>query len=264
MTQVTFVHGLWIAKDSWAPWMELFEAAGYEAVAPAWPGEAATTAATRADPQAQAGKGLAEIVDHFAAGLPPVEERPVVVGHSFGGLIAQILLARKLVVGAVAIDPAPIKGVRGLPLAQLRSALPVLGNPRNRNRAKALTRRQFRYGFGNALSRVQSDYLWERWSIPSPGAPLFEVASANSDDQSPASVDVSLGDRGPLLMIAGSADHTVPAITVRRAFDLYLSSSATTDLHEFPGKGHSLTIDSGWREIADDVLAWLAARDLDA
>jgi pimeloyl-ACP methyl ester carboxylesterase len=257
MTTVVLLHGLWLSHRSWQPWIDRFAEAGYDAVAPAWPGEADTVEATRANPEAQAGVGLDRLVEHLAGQLPPRAEQPVVVGHSFGGLLAQQLLARDLVAAAVAISPAPIRGVKGLPLAQLRSALPVLGNPRNRTRAKALSRRQFRYGFGNALPREESDALWAQWGIPSPGRPLFEVASANSDESSPAAVDTARADRGPLLMIAAGRDHTVPQSTTEKAHALYAGSTAVTDLHRFDDRGHSLTVDHGWGEVFDDVLAWL-------
>ena len=260
MTHITFIHGLWLSHLSWAPWVELFLAEGYTADAPAWPGESSITT-TRADPNSQAGVGIDDLVKHFDALLPPRETRPVVIGHSFGGLIAQRLLAEDRVAAAVAISPAPIKGVRSLPFAQLRSALPVLSNGRNRDRAKALSRGQFRFGFGNALPRQESDALWDAWNIPSPGRPLFEVASANKDQQSPAAVDTH-ATRGPLLIVAAEKDHTVPAPTTRAAFELYANSTSITDLHSFEAKGHSLTIDHGWRSVADDVLEWLRSQEL--
>lgn len=262
MATVVFIHGLWLARDSWQPWLELFRAQGYDAEAYGWPGEADSIAETRARPEAQAGVGLTDIADHYGKYLPSGASGPIVVGHSFGGLIAQILLSRGLVAGAAVLSPAPVKGVRKLPVAQLRSALPVLGNPRNRGRAKALSRRQFRYGFGNTMSRSESDALWAKWSIPSPGRPLFEVASANKDADSAAAVDTRNGSRGPLLMVAAGRDHTVPGVTTRAAYDLYSGSGAVTQLHEFESKGHSLTIDAGWREVADDVLGWLRGNQL--
>lgn len=257
MTDVVFLHGLWISKESWQPWIDLFAERGYTAIAPAWPGEADSIAETRANPDAQAGYGIDELVDHFTAELKQRETRPVVVGHSFGGLLAEKLLGRDCIAGAVAIDPAPIKGVKPLPFAQLKSAFPVLGNPANKERAKALTEKQFRYGFGNALNEEESDALWEKWNIPSPGKPLFEAGFANFASNSPAKVDTDNEDRGPLLVIAGSADHTVPEVSVRATYGLYDGSAAITDLHVFEGKGHSLTIDHGWREVAEVVLDWL-------
>jgi pimeloyl-ACP methyl ester carboxylesterase len=260
MTNFVFIHGLWIANSAWDPWIEHFSARGHVAVAAPWPGEAASIAATRENPDAQAGFGINEITEYFAKLLAEFDEPPVVIGHSFGGLIAQKLLAQNKVAAAVAIDPAPIKGVKPLPLAQLRSALPVLGNPLNRGRAKGLTQAQFRYGFGNALDATESDELWERWAIPSPGKPLFEAATANFTPHSPAAVDTANSERGPLLITGGTADHTVPLVTAKAAVKQYAKSAAVTDFHEFDGRGHSLTIDHGWRDVADTTLSWLEHR----
>jgi len=260
MTNFVFIHGLWIASTAWEPWIERFAADGHTAVAPPWPGEAASIAATRENPDAQAGFGIDAITEYFAKLLEEFDEPPVVIGHSFGGLIAQKLLGQNKAAAAIAIDPAPIKGVKPLPLAQLRSALSVLGNPLNRGRAKGLTQSQFRFGFGNALEAAESNELWERWAIPSPGKPLFEAATANFTRQSPAAVDTANSARGPLLITAGTADHTVPYVTAKAAFKQYAKSAAITDFHEFVGRGHSLTIDHGWRDVADTTLSWLEHR----
>ena len=258
MADIAFIHGLWISHTAWQPWIEHFTANGHRAIAPRWPGEAETTTTTRENADAQAGFGIDQLVEHFAAVLEQFTSPPIAIGHSFGGLIAQKLLGQNKVAAAVAIDPAPIKGVKPLPPAQLRSALPVLGNPLNRGRAKALTRQQFRYGFGNALAENESDALWEQWSIPSPAKPLFEAAVANFVPNSPAKVDTANATRGPLLLTAGTADHTVPQVSVKATFRQYANSAAVTDFHEFDGAGHSLTIDHRWREVADVALTWLA------
>ena len=262
MTNIVFIHGLWISHTAWQPWIDHFADNGHRAVAPPWPGEADTVAATRENPSAQAGFGINEITEHFSSIIAGFDTPPVAVGHSFGGLIAQKLLGQNKVAAAVAIDPAPIRGVKPLPFAQLRSAFPVLGNPLNRGRAKALTRGQFRYGFGNALPESESDTLWEQWSIPSPGKPLFEAATANFAPNSPAKVNTANATRGPLLITGGTADHTVPYVSAKAAFKQYAKSTAVTDFHEFEGRGHSLTIDHGWRDIADVVLTWLAGKGL--
>ncbi|WP_283605742.1 alpha/beta hydrolase [Mycolicibacterium poriferae] len=260
MTDVVFIHGLWVAHSAWQPWIDHFAAQGIRAIAPPWPGEDPTPAPSRENGQAQAGFGLAEVTNHFAAILGELDRSPVVVGHSFGGLIAQKLLAQRLVSAAVAINPAPIKGVRALPIPQLRSAFPVLRNPANRGKAKALTRSQWRYGFGNALSPQESDSLWEQWSIPSPCKPLFEISVANFAPKSPAKVDVTDTERGPLLITGGTADHTVPLATAKGAYRRYRKTFGITDFHGFDGRGHSLTIDHGWRDVADVALAWLGRR----
>lgn len=262
MTDIVFIHGLWVAAGAWQPWIEHFEAHGHRAFAPAWPGERATPADTRRAAADQAGHGIDALTDHFAGYLEQFDTPPVVIGHSFGGLIAQKLLGQNKVAAAIAIDPAPIKGVKPLPPAQLRSAFPVLGNPLNRGRAKGLTEAQWRYGFGNALSQEESDALWQRWAIPSPGKPLFEAAVANFAPNSPAKVDTTNSSRGPLLITGGTADHTVPLVSAKAAHRLYEKSGAITDFHEFEGRGHSLTIDHGWRDVADVSLQWLAHRNV--
>lgn len=264
MVDIVFIHGLWISHTAWQPWVDYFADNGHRPVAPTWPGEADSVAATRQNVSAQAGFGINALTDHFADIVDQFDSPPVVIGHSFGGLIAQKLLGLNKAAAAVAIDPAPIRGVKPLPLAQLRSAFPVLGNPLNRGRAKALNRRQFRYGFGNALSESESDSLWESWAIPSPGKPLFEAAVANFVPNSPATVDVANATRGPLLITAGTADHTVPLVSVKAAFKLYSKSAAVTHFHQFDGRGHSLTIDDGWRGVADVVLSWLGENELRA
>ncbi|MBO0678723.1 alpha/beta fold hydrolase [Mycolicibacterium sp. S2-37] len=264
MANVVFIHGLWVSHTAWQPWVDHFAAHGHEAIAPAWPGEHPTVAATRDNAADQAGFGIEELTEHFATVLQRFDTPPVVIGHSFGGLIAQKLLGQGRAAAAVAIDPAPIKGVRPLPAAQLRSAFPVLGNPLNRGRAKGLTEAQWRYGFGNALAPAESDELWSRWSIPSPGKPLFEAAVANFAPHSPAAVDTANSTRGPLLITAGTADHTVPHVSAKAAYELYRDSAAVTDFLEFDGRGHSLTIDAGWRDVADASLAWLSHRDVTA
>jgi pimeloyl-ACP methyl ester carboxylesterase len=263
MTNVVFIHGLWISHTAWQPWIEYFAAQGHHAIAPAWPGELATAEETRLHAADQAGYGIDELTEHFAEVLEQFDTPPVVIGPSFGGLIAQKLLGQNKAPAAIAIDPAPIKGVKPLPFAQLRSAFPVLGNPLNRGRAKALTQAQWRYGFGNALAVEESDALWQQWSIPSPGKPLFEAATANFSPNSPAKVDIANSTRGPLLITGATADHTVPFVSAKATYGLYKKSSAATDFHEFEGRGHSLTIDNGWRDVADTTLAWLAQRQAD-
>jgi pimeloyl-ACP methyl ester carboxylesterase len=259
---VIFIHGLWIHASAWQPWLDLFAAHGYPVSAPGWPGDAATVEQTRADAQALDGVGIEQIVEHYAALIGEAQPRPVVIGRSFGGLIAQELLAGGHAAAAVAIDPAPIKGVKALPLAQLRSAFPVLGNPANRHRTVSLNAKQFHYAFGNMLSEDESNELHDKWTIPGPGRPLFEDAAANFSKNSPAKVDTHLSDRGPLLLTSGADDHTVPLKVTKEVFGMYAKgpSAANTEFHEFPGRGHSLTIDSGWRDVADVALNWLAAK----
>jgi non-heme chloroperoxidase len=259
---VVFIHGLWIHSDAWQPWVELYRSAGYDATAPGWPGDAAGVDDTRKNPDAVANKGIDDITAGYLDIIGRLAARPVVVGHSFGGLIAQKLLAQGVAAAAVAIDPGQIKGVKPLPFAQIRSGFPVLSKPGNRKRAVALTKKQFRYGFGNALPENESDELYDRYAIPGPGKPLFEASAANFKKSSPAAVDTRKPDRGPLLIIGGGKDHTVPEVVARAAYNLYSGSTAVTDYHVFPDRGHSLVLDHGWREIADYTLSWLARQDL--
>jgi pimeloyl-ACP methyl ester carboxylesterase len=217
--------------------------------------------ATRADPAGLNNQGIAEICHHYADIIESFDEKPIVVGHSFGGLIAQELLANDLVASAVAIDPAPVKGVFVLPFAQLKSGFPVLMNPGNKTKTVALDRKQFKYAFGNVLSQEESDALHDAWTIPGPGRPLFEDATANFVRHSPAAVDTHTAVRGPLLLTSGTEDHTVPkSVTVAVAKLYGDNSSSVTEYHEYAGKGHSLTMDGGWHDVAEDVLAWLESK----
>jgi pimeloyl-ACP methyl ester carboxylesterase len=259
---VVFIHGLWLHASSWQPWVDLFTTRGYQPVAPGWPGDAATVEETRANPDALAGHGIDDVVTHFAGIIDALPATPVLIGHSFGGMIAQKLLGLGLGAAAVAIDAAQIKGVLPLPLSTLRSGFPVLSNPANVNRSVSLTPAQFRYAFGNAVSEAEARELYDRWSIPAPGKPLFEAAAANFNPHSPATVDTANESRGPLLLVAGGRDHTVPETVVRATLKQYRHSHAVTDLVDFPDKAHSLTIDSGWREVAETSLTWLKEQGL--
>lgn len=259
---VVFIHGLWIHSTSWERWQEHFGQEGYDTSAPGWPGDADTVAATRGDSTAMAGVGVGRITDHYADILADLGAPPVVVGHSFGGLIAQKLLDGGHAAAAVAISPAPIKGVRVVPLSLLRSSFPVLSNPRNKGRTVSLTQKQFGYSFGNAVPAEESADLYERFAIPGPGRPLFEASSANLNPRAVTAVDVRRQDRGPLLLMAAGRDHTVPAVVVRAAYKLYASSTADTELVEYPERGHSAPFDHGWRSLADASLDWLTRRGL--
>jgi pimeloyl-ACP methyl ester carboxylesterase len=259
---VVFIHGLWLHASSWEPWVEKFRAAVYAPVAPGWPNEADTVEGARANPDAVADIGIDEAAGHFAEIANGLGDDTILIGHSFGGLIAEKLLGEGVGAGAVAIDPAQIKGVLPLPLAQLRSGFPALGNPANLHRAVSLTKSQFRYGFGNAVDEEESDALFDAWTIPSPARPLFQAAAANFVMHSPAAVDTKRDPRGPLLLISGTADHTVPDVVTRSTLKQYRDAMTVTELKQFEGRGHSLTIDHGWGDVADAVLEWLAAQGL--
>ncbi len=259
MRPVVFVHGLWLHASSWGPWLDLFRNAGYEPVAPGWPNEPATVEEARAQPDLVADLGIDDVTDHYAKIIAGLGAPPVIIGHSFGGLVTEKLLGQGAGAAGVAIDPAQIKGVLPLPLAQLRAGLPALGNPANLHKAVSLTRKEFRFGFGNALTEQESDELYEKWTIPSPARPLFQAAAANFVMHSQAKVDTANETRGPLLLVSGTADHTVPDVVTRSTLKQYRDSTAVTELRQFEGRGHSLTVDNGWREVADAVLAWLTA-----
>ncbi len=259
---VVFIHGLWLHATSWTPWLDLFREKGYAPVAPGWPGARETVDEAREHPESVAGTGIDDIVAHYVTLIAKLETPPILVGHSFGGLIAQRLLGEGIGAAAVTLDAAPIKGVVFLPPSALRVASIALRNPANRNRSVSLSPGQFHYGFANTLPHQEVASLYQQWAVPSPGQPLFEAAAANFLPHSPAKVDTGNADRGPLLLIAGGKDHTVPAAITKQTRKLYRKSTAVTDYHEFPDRGHSLGIDPGWREVADHTLTWLGSQSL--
>ncbi len=259
---VILIHGLWLHGTSWQPWIDLFAAKGYDASAPGWPGDAATVTDARANPQAVADVGVDEITEHYAKAMAGLSASPIVIGHSFGGLIAEKLLGEGHAAAAVAIDAAPIKGVLPIPLSALRASFPTLRNPGNVDAAVSLTREQFRYAFGNAIPQAESNELFDRWTIPSPARPLFQAATANLNPNAQTKVDVRNGDRGPLLLTMGGRDRIVPESISKSTYRQYRKSSASTQLIEFADRGHSLTIDHGWKDVADAVLSWLSEKGL--
>jgi len=258
---VIFIHGLWLHASSWQAWIEQFAAAGYDATAASWPGDSATVQEARDNPDLVAGKGLEEIVAYHAEQVRTLPTKPIIIGHSFGGLIAERLAGMGLAAASVAIDPAPMKGVYILPFSALRVASIALRNPANKSRAVSLTEAEFHYGFGNALDPAESKALYEKWNVPSPGKPLFEAASANFMPHSPAKVEAN-PDRGPQLIIGGGHDHTVPASISRSSYKIENAENSATDLHIFEDRGHSLTIDHGAPEVAQYILDWLKAKSL--
>jgi non-heme chloroperoxidase len=256
-TPVVFIHGLWLLSSSWRRWMDLFEEAGYAPLAPGWPEDPETVEAARANPQALAGKGVGEVADHFVEALGGLKKKPAVVGHSFGGLLAQILAGRGLSAASVAVDPAPFRGVLPLPLAAIRSTLPVLRNPANRNRAVTLSFEQFRYGWANAVEEGEARQVYDEFHIAAPGKPIFQAAMANFNPGAETKVDTKNPERGPLLIFTGEADHAVPPAMSRAAYKKQSHNQGVTEHVEMPRRGHSLTIDSGWREVAEKALTFV-------
>ena len=254
---VVFIHGLWLLPCSWDRWAAVFEEAGYAPLAPGWPDDPETVFDANEHPEVFAGKSIEQVADHFAEVVAMLGRKPAVIGHSLGGLIAQIVAGRGIAAASVAIDPAPFRGVLPLPVSALKSASPVLGNPANRSRAVPLTYEQFRYAFTNAVSEGESEVLYEQFSVPAAGKPLFQAAVANLNPWTEAKVDTENPDRGPLLLVSGGRDHTVPPTLVDAAYNKQKENKAVTEIVHLPDRGHSLTIDAGWREVAETALAFV-------
>lgn len=253
-TPVVFIHGLWLLPSSWDRWQGVFEEAGYAPLAPGWPDDPETVEAARANPDVLAGKGVVGVADHFAEVIGGLSKKPAIVGHSFGGLITQILAGRGLSAASVAVDPAPFKGVLPLPIAAIRTTLPVLGNPANRSRAVTLTLEQFRYGWANTLSEEESKRLYDEFHVAAPGRPIFQAAFANFNPGAETKVDTKNPDRGPLLIFTGEDDHAVPPSMSKAAYKKQSHNPGVTEHVEMSGRGHSLVIDDKWREVADRAL----------
>ncbi len=254
---VVFVHGLWLLPSSWDRWATVFEEAGYVAVSPSWPDDPRTVDEANATPEVFANKTVGQVADHFDAVIRKLKRKPAIIGHSFGGLLVQILAGRGLSAATVAIDPAPFRGVLPLPLSALKSAWPVLGNPANRHRAIPLTFEQFRFGFANAVSEEEARELYKTFAVPASGAPLFQAATANFNPWTEAKVDIKNPERGPLLITSGEKDNTAPWAIANASFKRQRLNSGVTEIIEIPNRGHALTVDSGWREVADISLAFI-------
>jgi pimeloyl-ACP methyl ester carboxylesterase len=255
---VVFVHGLWLLAGSWDNWRTFFEAQGYTTVAPGWPDDPESVEEAKADPEAFAHKHIKQVADYYIEAIGLLNRKPVVIGHSFGGLLAQKVAGEGVAAVTVAIDPAPYRGVLPLPLSALKSSSPVLGNPLNYTRAVGLTYEQFRYAFANVVDETEAHELYETYSVAGPGAPLFQAASANLNPWTEASVDTRNPERGPLLILSGEYDHTVPWAIAHAEFKLQEHNPGVTEIREMPDRGHSLTIDHGWREVAEVALDFVA------
>ena len=256
-TPVVFIHGLWLLPSSWDAWADFFKRAGYAPLTPDWPDDPQTVEEARANPEVLAKKTLAQVADHTTEVIGRLDRKPAVMGHSTGGLVAQIIAGRGLSAATVAIDPGPFRGVLPLPISTLRASLPVLRNPLNRGRAVTLTLDQFKYGWANALSEEEARRLYDTYHVAAPGVALMQMANANVNPWTEAKVDTRNPDRGPLLIIEGEKDHTVAPAIAKAAYKRQKHNEGVTEYEEVPNRGHALTIDSGWREVAEKALAFV-------
>ena len=256
-TPVIFIHGLWLLPSSWDNWAALFEEAGYVALTPDWPDDPATVEEARAEPEVLAKKTLGQVADHTTQVIGALEKKPVLIGHSTGGLLAEILAGRGLAAVTVAIDPGVFRGVLPLPLSVLRGVGPFLVNPRTRGRAITLTFDQFRYGWTNALDEAEAMELYDKFHVAGSGVSLVQMGNANINPWTESKVDIKNPDRGPLLIIDGEKDHTVPWAIAKAAYDRQKQNSGVPEIGKVPNRGHSLSIDHGWREVAETALAFV-------
>ena len=256
-TPVVFIHGLWLLASSWDRWAGHFATEGYAPVSPGWPDDPDTVEEALANPEVFADKTIGQVADHYANVIGRLNRKPAVIGHSFGGLLAQIVAGRGLAAVTVAVDPAPFRGIPQLPLSSLRAASPALSNPASRHRAVPLTYEQFRYSFANAVDEEQARRLYDTFAVPAPGAPLWQAAAANFNPRTEDKVDTKNPGRGPMLIVSGEKDHTVPHVLAHAAYQHQLKNPGVTEFAEIPGRGHALTIDDGWQEVADTALAFV-------
>ena len=256
-TPAVLIHGLWLLPNSWDRWRDVFDEAGYVTIAPGWPDDPDTVEAANRHPEVLAHKSVGQVADHYQDIVGMLAKKPVVIGHSFGGLLTQILAGRGLSAASVAIDPAPFRGVLPLPISALKSASPVLRNPANRGRAVPLTYEQFRYAFANAVPDDEAKELYRTYTVPAAGVPLFQAAAANLNPWTEAKVETKNPERGPLLIVSGQKDNTVPWSIANASYKRQRRNEGVTEIVEIPDRGHSLTIDHGWREVADTALAFV-------
>lgn len=254
---VVFVHGLWLLPSSWAGWREMFESAGYVTVAPDWPDDPATVEEGRARPELFSGKSVGAITDHFVEVISQLNRKPAIIGHSFGGLITQKLAGLGQASASVPIDPGPFRGVLPLPLSALKAAWPVIGNPANRGRSVMLSYEQFRFAFANAVPEREAKALYDAYPVPGSGIPLFQAAFANFNPASETKVNSKNPERGPMKLISGQKDNTVPWAIANASFKKQKRNQSITEIEEVPNRGHSLVIDSGWRDVAQIALDFI-------
>jgi pimeloyl-ACP methyl ester carboxylesterase len=253
---IVLIHGLWMTPLSWEKWEERFVAAGHTVVAPAWPGFDRSIEEIRRDTTPIAELGVTEITDHYDAIVRGLDRPPIIIGHSFGGLVTQLLLDRGLGSAGVAVHPAPPKGVFVLPPAELRVAWVALKSPANRRRAQMLSAEQFHYAFGNTLSESESQAVYERYAVPGPGRPLFQAGLANFNPKAVTKIDFHNDERAPLLIVGGGKDHTVPGVVAHSNYRLQKKSKAVTEYKEYADRSHYTVGQDGWERVADYALEW--------
>jgi pimeloyl-ACP methyl ester carboxylesterase len=254
---VVFIHGLWLLPSSWSRWAAVFDEAGYAALTPGFPDDPETVSEAKAHPEVFGGKTVGQVADHYADVIAGLERKPAVIGHSLGGLVAQMLAGRGLSAVTVAMDSAPFRGVLPLPISELRSSSAVLSNPANRNRAVPLTYEQFRFAFANAVGEEEAHELYATYAVPASGAPIFQAAAANLNPWTEAKVDTKNPQRGPLLIISGDLDNTAPPAIQKAAYNRQRRNEGVTELIAMPERGHALTIDAKWRAVAETALTFV-------
>jgi pimeloyl-ACP methyl ester carboxylesterase len=253
-TPIVLIHGLWLLPSSWNSWVDYFEEEGYAGLTPDWPDDPETVEEARANPDVLAKKTLKQVADHTAEVIDRLTKKPAVMGHSTGGLLAQLIADRGLSAVTVAIDPGPFRGVLPLPVSTLRVSAPVLRNPLNRGRAITLTLDQFKYGWANALTDEEGKQLYETYHVAAPAVALMQMANANVNPWTEAKLNPKNPERGPLLIIDGEKDHVVPWAIANASYKRQSRNPGVTEIVQMPNRGHSLTIDSGWREVAQTAL----------
>jgi pimeloyl-ACP methyl ester carboxylesterase len=256
-TPVVFIHGLWLLPSSWDRWVGLFEENGYAGITPDWPDDPGTVEEARANPDVFAKKTLKQVADHTAEVIDGLDRKPAVMGHSTGGTLTFMIAGRGLSAASVAIDPAPFRGVLPLPFSTLKATAPILRNPLNRGRALTLSFDQFRYGWANALDEEQAKRIYDEFHVAAPGAALMQLANANLNPLTEAKADTKNPERGPLLILVGEKDHTAPYAIANAAYKRSRRNEGVTEIEKVPNRGHSLTIDDGWREVAEKALAFV-------
>ncbi|TMR06909.1 alpha/beta hydrolase [Actinomadura soli] len=253
-TPVVLIHGLWLLPSSWANWVAFFKQAGYAPLTPDWPDDPETVEAARANPGVLAKKSLKQIADHTTEIVNALDKRPVLIGHSTGGLLAEMLAGQGLSAATVAIDPGIFRGVLPLPASVLKVAGPFLVNPLTRDRAITLTFDQFAYGWANALDDREARKLYDNFHVAGSGLALMQMGNANLNPWTEAKVNTKSPNRGPLLIIDGEKDHTVPWAIAHAAYKRQKRNPAVTEIVKMPNRGHSLTIDHAWQEVAETAL----------